>query len=223
LLPYRFGIINASQFTAQLNSGSQVYYTNPCICLSNKELDERAWTNFNVVRLPYQRGFMYLVTLDAEKRHPSNGSRSFDEVILELLVRQDAGEPFGVDTFLSLVSASTGPQAVAEFREMASGKRLQIPAPHCMSSAGLTLRHIDMPPFELRFTQIQGNITEVVQGYRAAEAGLRIGDRIVVVSELNRVADGLELNVTVRVRHLEEDMKEITYWPRARYTVEGYQ
>ena len=223
LLPYRLGVCNASQFTAQLNSHAQAYYTNPCIRLSNKEADERAWTSFGVVRLPYQRGFMYLVTLDAEIRHASNGSRSLDDVVLELLARKDAGEPFGIDTFLSLVSASRGQQAVADYREMASGKRLQIPATNCMSSAGLTLRRVDMPPFELGFAQSQGRITGVLQGSRAAESGLQVGDRIMETSELNRVADGLERNLTVRVRRREGQMEEITYWPRARHTVEGHQ
>jgi hypothetical protein len=41
-----------------------------------------------------------------------------------------------------------------------------------------------MPPFELGFSQSQGRITEVVQGSRAAEAGLRGGDRVMETSEL---------------------------------------
>lgn len=83
---------------------AQAYYTNPCVGLSNKEAHKRAFTNFSVVRLPYYRGFIHLVTLDAEIRRASNGSRSLDNVMLELLARMDASESFGIDTFFSFVS-----------------------------------------------------------------------------------------------------------------------
>ena len=222
LLPYRLGVCSAEQVTAELNSNAQAYYTNPDIGLSNQEAHEHAWSSFSVVRLPYYRGFMYLVKLDAEIRRASCGNRSLDDVVLELLTRRDAGEPFDIETFLSLVSNDQ--HAVVEYRNMASGKHLQIPAPDSMSSVGVTLRRVDMPPWELGFEiSDEGNITEVKQGSHAGDAGLLVGDRLQWVSNLNWVADGLERNLTVMVRHLEGKLENITYWPRARHTVEGYQ
>jgi hypothetical protein len=65
---------------------------------------------------------MYLVTLDAEICHTSDGSRSLDNVVLELLARMDSGESFRINKFLSLVPEDL--QTVAEYRGVASGKRL---------------------------------------------------------------------------------------------------
>lgn len=223
ILPYRLGVCNASQFTDELNSHAQSYYTNPSINVSNQEAHERPFASFGVVRLPYYRGFMYLVTLDAEIRRASDGSRSLDDVVLELLARKNAGQPFGVDEFLSLVSKDQ--QTVTNnYYEMASGKRLQVPSTDSMSSAGLTLRRVDMPPFELGYKESrEGNISDVVKGSRAAEAGLRVGDHVVETSDINWVAARLERNLKMRVRRSAENAKDIIFWPRARYTVEGYQ
>lgn len=108
---------------------------------------------------------MYLVTLDAEIRRASNGSCSLDNVVLE---------SFAIDIFLGLVSEDQ--QAVSEYREIASGKRLQIPTTDCMASAALTLRRVDMPSSELGFKQSpDGIITNIIHRSRAAEAGLRVG------------------------------------------------
>ena len=222
LLPYWLGVCNASIFTNELNSHAQSYYTNPDIDLSNKEADEDPFASFEVQRLPYHRGFMYLVKLDVEIRRTSHGNRSLDDVVLELLERRDAGEAFGVDKFLSLVSKDQ--QVAAEYRSMASGKQFQISATDSMSSAGLTLRRVDMPPWELGFeVSTEGTVANVKRGSRAADAGLLLVDRILEVSDFNWTVVGLEKNVTILVHRLEGQPQIITFWPRAKKTVEGNQ
>ena len=222
LLPYWLGVCNASIFKDELNSHAQSYYTNPNIDLSNEEADENPFASFEVQRLPYHRGFMYLVTLDAEIRRASHGDRSLDTVVLELLKRRDAGEPFGVDKFLSLVSKDQ--QVVTKYCNMASGKQLQIPATDSMSSAGLTLRRVDMPPWELGFeVSWDGAIINVKSESRAADAGLLVRDHILEVSDINWAVAGLDRNLTIRVQRVEGKAETITFWPRAKHTVEGYQ
>ncbi len=166
---------------------------------------------------------MYLVALDTEMKRTSNGNRGLDEVILELLARKNGGQAYSVNVFLSLVPGERE-FIIERYREMASGRHLQVPPTDSMSDDGLTLQCVDMPPFELGDKQFRdGDISNITEGSRAAEAGLQGGDSIVETSDVNWAAARLERNVTVRVRRSSGEVEDVAYWPRAKYSVEGYQ
>lgn len=69
-----------------------------------------------------------------------------------------------------------------------------------MASAGLTLRRVDMPSWELGFRQSPASPPRHTHGSRAVEAGLRVGKRVVQTSDINQVAAELERKLTVLVQ-----------------------
>jgi hypothetical protein len=46
----------------------------------------------------------------------------FDDVVIEVLAHKEAGEPFGIDTFLCFIPISRGHQAIAEYHQMAANE-----------------------------------------------------------------------------------------------------
>ncbi len=115
------------------------------------------------------------------------------------------------------------PDAVEKYLAMASGKLLQIPPVDSLSGFGLELRRVYMPTFELGFER-GSRINPVVNGSRAQEAGLGVGDWVVSQKNPNWAADKVERSLITWVRRGSEKMEmEITFWPRMRYNVEGYQ
>lgn len=165
---------------------------------------------------------MYFLTADAEIRHATNGTRSLDDVILRLVDRRRTGQDHGLDVFLSLFPPEV-PDAVEKYLAMASGKLLQIPPVDSLQGFGLELRRVYMPTFGLGFER-WSRINSVINGSRAQEAGLRVGDWVVNQTNPNWAADKVERSLTMWVRRGSEKMEmEITFWPRTRYNVEGYQ
>lgn len=119
--------------------------------------------------------------LDAELRNALNGSRSLDDVVIELLARKEAGEPFGIDIFLCFIPISRGHQvmAVSRWRQASD----QIPPTISMSSVGLfsalTRHHFNPASLSLKS----------VFNSRAADSSWRPPNSL--------VSHWLELNVTM--------------------------
>ncbi|MCJ1439075.1 hypothetical protein MMC27_008466 [Xylographa pallens] len=143
-------------------------------------------------------------------------------VILRLADSQRTGQDHGVDVFLSLFPLEV-PDAVEKYLGIASGKLFQIPPVDSLSGFGLELRRVYMPSFELGFER-GSRINSVVNGSRVQEAGLRVGDWVVNQTNPNWAADKVERNLITWVRRGSEKKEmEITFWPRTRYNVQGYQ
>lgn len=231
VLPYRLGIYTTSQFTDMLNANAQAYYTSPLVNISNADATSRAWQTFHAQRLPYYRGFMYLLAVDAQIRAMSNGTRSVDDVVLALLARRQAGRPHGVNDFLGLVSDALGTGGesltIASYNEMASGSQFVVPPMESPDFVGLSIRREEMPLFELGFAESsvsQGMISGLVPGSRAAEAGLQNGDMVIKSSFYGFTADVMDRWMHIQVRHSGGEEMRVQYWPRAKKTmVQGYQ
>jgi hypothetical protein len=122
VLPFRAGISSVDDVLAQLAKRTERYYGNPLRELSNSEACEIYWKDRNAQRLPYGRGFFYLVDTDCRIREASGGKRSVDDVVLEMLRRRRAKEPHGLDVWLDLVSRETGVDEGPVFEAIARGQ-----------------------------------------------------------------------------------------------------
>ena len=94
-LTWRAGLIDDRQYLDLVNERARDYYTNPLQSLSNLDAGARFWTDTRAQRVPYGRGFMYLASVDAQMRTRSNGKRSLDDVVRELVQRKRDGKPYG--------------------------------------------------------------------------------------------------------------------------------
>lgn len=215
-LAYRGGLLTPDQVLKTINERAAAYYSNPYRALSNPEAAKVFWTDAVAQTVPYGRGFFYLVQTDAQIRARSGGRRSLDDVVKALRVRQLKGEPYGIAEWLALVGAELGPdQAKRDYDAMAAGVLLT-PMPGvftpCLTPVETTAR-----PFQLGFARASLNDDRVVRdlqpGSAAALAGVRNGDVIVSVGDVNKVRadEGLSLTLTLRRDGTETTL---TYLPR---------
>ncbi|HVN42345.1 MAG TPA: hypothetical protein VMT50_06135, partial [Steroidobacteraceae bacterium] len=82
VLPLRYGLIDADAFLKDLNFHAARYYTSALGNVPNSEIPARFWKDTRIRTLPYDRGFLYLVTVDEAVRRASKGRRSLDDLML---------------------------------------------------------------------------------------------------------------------------------------------
>ncbi|MBQ6274294.1 MAG: hypothetical protein IJK63_08730 [Oscillospiraceae bacterium] len=129
MVPLRSGIVDAEQAAEWLTQKSVNYYNNRFQRLSNEEAYAKAWENHEIQRVPYGRGLFYLAHVDVCLKNASHGARCLDDLILELDLRRRRGETVRVSDWLQLVERELGQEAVDEFREIMSGRKMLSPEP----------------------------------------------------------------------------------------------
>jgi hypothetical protein len=223
-LSWRAGAIPLEKVVKTLNERADAYYSNPYRALSNPQAAQRFWSDPVAQTVPYGRGWLYLVQTDTQIRQASKGRRSLDDVVKELRRRQVAGKPYGVAEWLELVGREIGlADAKAGYDHMVSGGLL-LPPPAAFAPCLSVVKH-PARPFELGFARLSLNddrvVRDLVPGSAAEKAGMRNGDVIVEVSDLNkaRTDETLPLVLTLRRGTTQET---VTYAPWGA-PVEGYR
>jgi len=122
VLPYRAGLSTLEDVRQQIQERAKNYYANPFRHLSNAEVAERCWTDRRIQRVPYGRGFFYILSVDHAIRAASGGRRSVDDVVLALLrsERREGRKP-DCARWIELVSRELGRDAAPEFEAMRRG------------------------------------------------------------------------------------------------------
>ncbi len=223
-LSWRAGVVPLDKVVRTLNERADAYYSNPFRGLSNPQAAEKFWTDPVAQTVPYGRGWLYLVQTDAAIRKASNGRRSLDDVVKEMYRRETAKQPYGVPQWLELVGREIGPaEAKAGYDHMVAGDLLKPPAE--AFAPCLTLVSHPTRPFELGFARLSLNDDRVVKGLvpgsAAEKAGVRNGDVIVEVSDVNKVRGDESLPITLTLRR-SGTQQTVTYLPRGA-PVEGYR
>ncbi|QDI02673.1 MULTISPECIES: hypothetical protein [Xanthomonas translucens group] len=63
---------------------------------SARHVATRFWQDTRIRTLPYDRGFLYFVTVDNALRKASGGRKSLDDLILAILHRRQRDKPLGI-------------------------------------------------------------------------------------------------------------------------------
>ena len=223
-LPLRYGMIDADAFLRNVNYHAARYYTNALGNLPNSEVPARFWEDTRVRTLPYDRGFLYFVTVDEAVRKASDGRRSLDDLMLEMRARQDRTGRLTVDDWEEVLEGELGRSGVAAFRAMLAG---ETPLPSS-DAFGPCFRRVQKPMrrYELGFepkvlTEPRRIVRGLIPGSAAEAAGLRNGDEILVPvgqDDLQGRQDGV---LTLTVRRAGETLT-ISYKPRGE-TVDTWQ
>lgn len=224
ILSYRFGLFSRTEFIRELNSITSAYYTSPAIWMNDHLAEKLAWEDAHAQRIPYSRGAMFLLKLDAELRAASRGERSLDDPIVEIVRLKNARNPYGLEQWLSLIEAELGENSTTDFKEMLTGKMVILP-PDTLEYLGLKLVRQDQEKYELGFDERSASnkvITGLVPGSRAEAAGLREGDILDKSYPIWLTADDFEMPMVVRVVRGDE-IVTIEYMPRTWNKVESYQ
>ncbi len=223
-LPLRFGMLSPEEFLEDLNFHAGRYYTSLMATAPNSEVPARFWADTRIRTLPYDRGMLYFVTIDDAVREASQGERSLDDLMLEMLHRQQAGETLTNAVWEEVLQAELGADAVTGFRNFLDGA-MPVPASDafgpCFERTTRPMRR-----YELGFdTAVLAEPTRIIRGLEpgtaAAEAGLQNGDEIVRPVPQDALQGSQDALLTLEIRRGEETF-EVTYLPRGE-TVDAYQ
>lgn len=222
ILLWRFNIWDDKTFLLYINKEAGAYYGNPALSMTNDESARKAWISFGAQTLPYKRGSMYLLDLNAKIR-AANNSRSVDDLVLDMLHRRYDGRPYGKDVWIDLIKKELGSKAVQDFEAMADGK-LIVPSSDSLGPKFELVRE-DREPLEVGYDERSFStlvIEGLVAGSRAEEAGLRNGDIVIEKGFLFQVAECYHCNFTLVISRNGKE-RDISYWPRKRDKVECWQ
>jgi len=209
-LSRRMGLLDDDEYAQALNERLETYFTNPHVGVSNARAGELYWTDGRAQRIPYGRGLVYLLQVDAQLR--AAGHSGLDDVVLEILARQRAGDRVDLDGWVALLEPALGPAARTGFEQMSEGHRIELPvnalAP-CFQVEVATVRG-----FELGYDRMNlGKVTGLVAGSAAEAAGLEEGDTVLAFTPLDALREDPERMMQIRV---ERDGAELAfeYLPR---------
>src|SRR5690606_36098173 len=118
---FRAGLIGAEAYLDDLNSHAARYYTSKLGDTPNSEIVEGFWRDTRIRTLPYDRGFLYLATVDEAVRAAHNNARSLDDLIKELRRKQDKGIELTPAHWEAVVRDELGEPGVEAFYEMLEG------------------------------------------------------------------------------------------------------
>ncbi len=223
-LPLRYGMIDADAFLKDLNYTAARYYTNLLGSTPNREVPAGFWKDTRIRTLPYDRGFLYFVTVDDAMRKASDGRQSLDDLMLEMLARQQHQGRIEVADWEAVLRAHLGDDAVRQLHAMLDGAA-PLPASDafgpCFERVSRPMRRYELGFAPEVLTESPRVVRGLVPGSAAERAGVRNGDQItrpVGQDQLQGEQDG------ILTLHLLRDGTplEVSYAPRGE-TVATWQ
>lgn len=227
------GIISAEKFQRALNGKLTSYYTNPLVGLSNCEVAKLTWKLSDAQRIPYGRGLLFAIKIDALIRDRNKGAKTVDDIVLPQVQRRRRNEIIGISEFIDDLGALLADdpevgrlEAQRLYDEMVAGVLVVSPKD---SLAHLSLRLVrhDLPIWELGFDEsmaIQGDrvISSLVPGSAAERAGLENGDRIMNEVKLDIVKESVDNELHLVVERKGKKRLDISFRPRGEQMVEAW-
>jgi predicted metalloprotease with PDZ domain len=224
LLPMRAHLLSPERYLEDINDTARRYYTNALNGTPDREIAARFWEDTRIRTLPYDRGALYFAVLDGKIRRASAGKRSLDDLIVERVRRNRAGEATDDAVWLSLVRRDLGEDGLRLHADMLAGK-LMLPesgdfGPCFARTTGKFRR------FELGFDpkSLVGDVKTIrglMPGSEAAKAGLKDGDVVTYAVAMDSVQGDPTRTLTLKVTR-DGKTFPITYLPRGE-TVDAWQ
>ena len=224
VLPLRAGLITSETYLQDINSTAGRYFTDAMNRTPDDEIQSRFWADTRIRVLPYDRGSMYFAQVDEAIRKESGGSRSLDDLVLEMLKRRHDGLPVNQDSWLQIVTRELGQTGKAQLEAMLAGDLVIPPSDSfgaCYERTTAPLRRYD-----LGFTtDVLSEPARIVRGLEpgsaAALAGLQNGDHIVKPVPQDGIQADQHALLHLQVQRRDRTL-DIAYLPRGE-TVEAYQ
>ncbi|WP_077033258.1 hypothetical protein [Pelomonas sp. KK5] len=212
VLALRSGAISLEKFQKVVGEMVKGYYTNPFLTLSNQEAGKIFWKDPRAQRVPYGRGLVYFLRLDAMIRAKTGGAKRLDDLVLEVQRRQKAGEVVGLVQWREMVGGVLGEAGTKDFDAMIAGQRMTLKSD--VMGPCFKVSEVKEQPFELGFDEMSlGVVSKLRKDSAAAKAGVEDGDRIVAMTKLAAARDeGLDMSLTLQ---RGEKQLKVVYPPRA--------
>lgn len=223
-LPLRFGMIGSKAYLANLNFFVGRYYTSIMADQPNAEIAKRFWADTRIRTLPYDRGMLYLAGVDAAIRRASHGTRSLDDIQLEMLAAERGGHANSNDDWEAMLTREVGPDSVKDFRAFLSGNIVLPPSDAfgpCFRRVTTKLRRYELGFDPAVLAEPRRIVRGLIAGSTAAAAGLRNGDEIVVPVPQDAIQGTQDQQLKLRIQRNGRQF-DILYLPRGE-TVGAYQ
>jgi predicted metalloprotease with PDZ domain len=165
---------------------------------------------------PYIRGRVIAVWLDGEIRAESNGKKSLDNVMFDMVA--DAAKPITLERILATADRYLLPPAQRQLEAAASQGAMLVPSANAAlpGCTALSVSIEQLPLFDLGFDLSASRRANQVVGVRqdgpAYEAGLRDGQKLIRISVYNGRPDELA-KFTIDA---SGESKIIEYYPRGK-------
>lgn len=223
-LPLRFGMITPDAFLTDINFHAARLYTSIKADTPNEQIPALFWADTRVRTLPYDRGSMYLVTIDQQMRRKSGGTKSLDDLMLAMLALGKQGKPVSVSDWRELLRRELGENAALGVDRALAG---EIPVPDsdafgpCFRRITKDLRRYDLGFAPESLVSSPRIIKGLVAGSAAEQAGLRDGDEILMPVGQDGLQGEQTGVLTLSIRRDGAD-QTINYVPRGQ-TVPAWQ
>ncbi len=211
-LRYRGGIIDAAQYAASVTQTLEHYATSPVRDEPNTRILADFWNDRDVQKLPYDRGDIVAMMLDADIRRASGGTKSLDDVMRELVVKARAGALVSTESLFATFSEVADSASLATIRDLVENGGLPAlgqPFAPCLSIQPAEASRYDVG-FDLTQSMKDRKIVGLRAGSAAEAAGLKNGMTLDKWSITNGdVTRPVELTVIV-----DGQSRVISYYPR---------
>lgn len=183
----RAGLWTPAEYVEKLNAVTLRYASSPAYAATNAQLAERFWSDRAYEKMPYDRGHLLALLLDARIRRETGGRAGMDDVMRAQLAaaRGEAGRDERMDVtslFASVARDRFGVDLADDLARYADrGEPVLLPADLFAPCA--TVRTVTQPQFDRGFdvgaTDAAGGVVVGVDSASPAfAAGLRDGMRI---------------------------------------------
>lgn len=227
-VPVRAGVKGVEYFRELLDNFLCAYYTSPLVATPLKDVG----SGFHGQLIPYTRGVVYLLFMDAFLRLASTESlkdcNPIDEVVLSILDKYYKGDVTDVSLWLDTLYPRLGKEVVdGQFQSMMNGTVLQ-PDTLFTFPVGekvIKLEAVDQEAMEVGFDSksFETRIIEgLLPGSRAELAGLQNGDELVGNTDYS--ASKYNVEQTARVTVQREGVRiHVEYRPRSFAKVPSFR
>ncbi|KAI4604065.1 hypothetical protein KJ359_000192 [Pestalotiopsis sp. 9143b] len=231
-LPQYAGIASREEFQVTLNSLMTMYYTNPFVACSSSAASEAAKECWNAAQIPYGRGLVFALKLDALIRdHDKAGKGCSIDIVVQILVWMQRYQGLGslTDFLIELGNFLPGgcQQAIQLHKDMSSGV-LVVPPINSLAHLGLQVTRRDVRVWELGFDEdelLTGDclVHNLNPDSAAATSGLQEGD-VVLASYpfIHATKDDEHRPLDLLIRRGEGEPFEVSFLPRGERLMERW-
>jgi predicted metalloprotease with PDZ domain len=211
-------LITAAEYAEAYNERIREYYLLPVRNEPNDRIVKDFWTDRNVQRLPYLRGFLFATNLDADIRNASEGTASLDNAIKELFAVSKT--PLSFESLTAIFSKYLGRDITSSVNLYLKDGATIVPQPYALGP-DFTQRITEMPVFELGFDfdkfAKDRVVAELDPNSSAYAAGLRNGQKR--IGGVSLAFGDTTKEVELKVKD-DEGEKTIKFLPIARTRLE---
>lgn len=128
-LRLRGGFMSVAEYQERINVVAWEYYTNPALDWSSAEIIRVGFGDNFIRHLPYRRGELLFAELDSRIRAASDGTRTVDDFVEDVLTFRAEGQTLDLDAWRALLLAELDQASVELFDAVVlDGTGILVPA-----------------------------------------------------------------------------------------------